>query len=302
MSSLDLDPPARRGETLVAAGRRLAWSEWGSPDGAPVLLSPGAATSGSLGFATGALDRLGVRLIGLDRPGLGRSDGSPGRTLLDFAGDVTALAAARALGVPAIIGYSQGAPFALACAAAGVVAAVAVVSGTDELARPDLRGRLPSELARLVDEAERDPAAAEAFFRGMTPAMMREMILGASHEVDLAIYREPRFAAAFDAALDEGFARGPDGYARDTLLAMRRWPFDPTAIRVPVHLWYGRHDTSPVHSPDLGESLARLIPGAARTVVDDAGGALLWTHGAAILEALVAAARASRRSAPASPV
>jgi hypothetical protein len=46
-----------------------------------------------------------------------------------------------------------------------------------------------------------------------------------------------------------------------------------------------------VHSPDLGASLARRIPGAARTIVEDAGGALLWTHGAATLEALVAAAR-----------
>jgi hypothetical protein len=37
-----------------------------------------------------------------------------------------------------------------------------------------------------------------------------------------------------------------------------------------VHLWYGRHDTSPVHSPDLGESLAYRIPGAMRTVVEKA--------------------------------
>ena len=291
---IEIAPPARRGETHVTADRRLAWSEWGPPQGAPVLLSPGAATGSSLGFATDAFGRLDVRLIALDRPGLGRSDGSPGRSLLDFADDVRALSEARALGAPAIVGYSQGAPFALACAAAGVVSAAAIVSGTDELAAPALRGALPPELARLIDQAEREPQAAEAFFRGMTPAMMREMILASSHPVDLAVYRDPAFAAAFDAALEEGFVRGPDGYARDTLLAMRRWPFDPSAIRVPVHLWYGRLDGSPVHSPDLGEALARRIPGAARTVVEDAGGALLWTHGAAILEALLTAARPTR--------
>jgi len=289
--AIDLDAPARRGVTHVTSDRRVAWSEWGPPHGTPVLFSPGAATASSLGFATGALDRLGVRLIALDRPGLGRSDPDPGRSLLAFADDVRALAAARALGVPAIVGFSQGAPFALACAAAGAVSAVAVVAGTDELAAPALRGALPPELGRLVDQAERDPASAEAFFRGMTPAFLREMILGSSHEVDLAVYRDPGFAAAFGAALDGGFAQGPDGYARDTLLTMRRWPFDASAIRVPVHLWYGRHDTSPVHSPDLGESLARRIPGATRTIIEDAGGALPWTHGAAILEALIAATR-----------
>jgi pimeloyl-ACP methyl ester carboxylesterase len=288
---LDLEAPARRGATHVTSDRRMAWSEWGPPDGTLVLLSPGAATSSSLGFATAALARLGVRLISLDRPGLGRSDPSPGRSLLDFAADVRAVAAARELGVPAMVGCSQGAPFALACAALGVISALAVVAGTDELAAPSMRDSLPPDLGRLIDQSERDPESAEAFFRGISPAMLLEMILSSSHEVDLAVYRSPRFASAFRAALDEGFAQGSAGYARDTLLAMRRWPFDASAIRIPVHLWYGRHDGSPVHSPDLGESLARRIPGATRTVVDDAGGAILWTHGPAILESLIAPPR-----------
>jgi len=78
---------------------------------------------------------------------------------------------------------------------------------------------------------------------------------------------------------------------------MQRWPFDPAEIRPPVHLWYGSGDASPFHSPDLGASLARRIPGAARTVVEGAGGSLLWTHGAEILEALRAARRLSAAAA-----
>ena len=62
-------------------------------------------------------------------------------------------------------------------------------------------------------------------------------------------------------------------------------------IRVPVHLWYGGLDASPLHSPDHGASLARRIPGAARTLVEGAGGAILWTHGAEILAALLEARR-----------
>jgi len=255
-----------------------------------VLLSPGAATSSLLGFAANALERLGARLIAVDRPGLGGSDAAPDRTLLDGAADVRALAAALSLERPAIVGFSQGAPLALACAAAGAVSAVAVVSGTDELAAPALRGTLPPELLRHVELAEADPPAVEALFRGMTPAMLIEMVNG-SPEVDLVVYREPAFAAAFAAAVDEGFVRGPDGFARDTLLAMQRWPFDPAEIRVPVHLWYGRLDGSSFHSPDLGASLARRIPGAVRTVIEGAGGAILWTHGAEILAALLEARR-----------
>ena len=285
-----MSAPARRGALGVAPERRMAWSEWGPADGVPVLFSPGAATSSLLGFAAGAVERLGARLIAVDRPGLSGSDPAPGRTLLDTAADVRALAAALALERPAIVGFSQGAPLALACAAAGAVSAVAVVSGTDELAGPALRVLLPPEVRRLVELAEADPPAAEALFRGMmTPASLKEMVRSGSPEVDRAVYLEPAFAAAFASALDEGFVQGPDGYARDTLLAMQRWPFDPAEIRPAVHLWYGRLDASPFHSLDLGASLARRIPGAARTVVEGAGGSLLWTHGSEILEALLEA-------------
>ena len=288
--ALDVKPPMRRGQVLVAPARRIGWSEWGPADGAPVLFSPGAGTSSALGFAASALDRLGARLIALDRPGLGGSDAAPDRTLLDGAADVRAVATALALERPAIVGFSQGAPLVLASAAAGAVSAVAVVSGTDELAGAALRTQLPPEIQQQLGLAEADPPAFEAMFRGATPAMLVEMVAG-SPEVDLAVYQEPTFAAAFAAALDEGFVQGAHGFARDTLLAMQRWPFEPAEIRVPVHLWYGRFDGSPFHSVDRGASLAHRIPGAACTVIEGAGGAILWTHGAEILAALLEARR-----------
>jgi pimeloyl-ACP methyl ester carboxylesterase len=282
----------RRGVHRVASERQLAWSEWGPEDGTPVLFSPGAATSGSLGFTAGVVEALGIRLIAVDRPGLGRSDSSPDRTLLDTAADLGALASALKLDRPAIVGFSQGAPLALACAATAVVSAVAVVSGTDELAGPVLRGLLPPPVRQLVELAESDPSAAEATFRGMmTPASLKDMLRDMSPEVDRAVYLAPAFAAAFATAVDEGFVQGPDGYARDTLLVMQRWPFDPAEIRRPVHLWYGSADASPFHSLDCGASLAGRIPRATRTVVEGGGGSILWTHGTRILEALLEARR-----------
>ena len=68
---------------------------------------------------------------------------------------------------------------------------------------------------------------------------------------------------------------------------MSRWPFELAKITVPVELWYGGRDASPVHSPDFGESLARRIPNARRTLVPEAGGSVLWTHAAAILTRLL---------------
>lgn len=277
--------PVRVGEEELPDGRRLGWAEWGPVDGVPVLFSPGAATSRHLGFGAGVVDALGVRLIGLDRPGLGVSTPAPQRTFADFAEDVRCFAAQRGLNRPAMVGNSQGAPFALACAAGGVIGALAVVSGADEVAAPRFADVLPEELRRLVDLAVADSAAAEGIFAGFTPDAMWDMVMANSPECDLAVYQEPVFAAAYRRALEEAFAQGAEGYARDTALAMGRWGIDLSAITVPVDLWYGERDLG--HSPDQGAGLAESIPGAVRHIVPGVGGAVLWTEAELILRALV---------------
>ncbi|MFE7428192.1 alpha/beta fold hydrolase [Streptomyces sp. NPDC057545] len=282
---LRVNDPVRIGTERLPGGRLLGWAEWGPKDGVPVLLSPGAATSRHLGFGTHALDRLGVRLISVDRPGLGASSPLPGRTFGDFADDVRAFAALRGLGRPPMVGNSQGAPFALACAAAGAVGALAVVSGADEVAEPRFAEALPEDLRGLVELAVSDPAAAEKIFAGFTPQAMWDMVMSGSPDRDLAVYRQPAFAAAYRRALDEAFAQGADGYARDTVLAMGHWGIALSDIAVPVDLWYGEQDTG--HSPDHGEGLAARIPGAVRHLVPDAGGSLLWTHAEQVLGALL---------------
>ncbi|UJR80636.1 alpha/beta fold hydrolase [Sandaracinus amylolyticus] len=275
--------PARRGRTRLPSGRMLGWSEQGPEHGAPALFFGGAGTSGTLMMRRDAVERAGVRLVAIDRPGLGASDPLAHRTLADWVEDVRAFVSARALGTPAIVAFSQGAPFGIACAADEIGRALVIVSGTDELAAPHLLPLLVPDVRGIVQRVASDPEGTEAFFRGMTPAMMREMVLAMIGDADRAVYAEPAFDATYRRALDEGFAQGAEGYARDTVLAMSAWPFDLGRIAMPVALWYGAEDSSPVHSPDLGASLAHRIPNARRTVVEGAGGAILWTHGDAIL-------------------
>lgn len=256
-----------------------------------MLLCPGAATSRWLGFGADVVDELGVRLISVDRPGLGRSDPAPGRTLGDFAEDVRHLAMVEAWAGLTVVGFSQGAPFALACAALGVADAVAVVSGTDELAAPDFAELLPPEVRNMVDAVTSDPASAEASFAAFgDPHTMWELNTRDLAAVDQQVYGSDEFEAAFRRALDEGFSQGADGYARDTVLATGRWPFALGDIAVPVSLWYGAADTSPTHSPDFGATLAQRIPSAQRNLVPDAGGALLWSHAEPILRTLLSPA------------
>lgn len=287
MTTIEMQNPERQGTTALPDGRVLGWSEWGPLTGRPVLLCPGAATSRWLGFGAAVLAKTGVRLISVDRPGLGASTPMPQRNLLDWATDIRRFSVARALGGLRAVGFSQGAPFALACAATQVVEAVTLVSGGDELAHPAVRALLHPDVAKLVELTATAPDQAEAFFAGMSAELMWNMVIGMSHEADRAVYTEPRFAEPYRRALDEAFAQGPAGYARDTVLAMSRWPFELGALTVPVDLWYGALDTSTVHSPNHGQTLAARIPTARRQVEPDAGGALLWTHAEPILASLL---------------
>ncbi|MGW8532465.1 MULTISPECIES: alpha/beta fold hydrolase [Nocardiopsidaceae] len=275
-------PPERSGRTALPDGRALAWSEWGDPRDRPVLLCPGAATGRSLGFGTHLLRLLGLRLVSVDRPGLGASDPLPGRTLADFAADVRDLCAARSLGRPHVVGNSQGAPFAFACAVAGVARSLTVVSAADEVALvPDA---LPDGPKAMVGLVASDPEEASRLLEGMGPEAMWDMVTAASPASDLAVYRAPAFESAYRGAMAEAFAQGTAGYARDTVLAMSPWGLALDGITVPVGVWYGEQDTS--HSPDNGDRLARRVPGARRRIVPGIGGAVLWTHAERILRAL----------------
>ncbi len=289
--SLYVDDPARLGTTRLSDGRVLGWAEWGPEDGLPVLLSPGAATSRWLGIGAGAVENEGVRLVSMDRPGLGVSTPAPDRTFADFVDDVSELTGLLGLGpLPAMLGNSQGAPFALACAAAGVVSALALVSPADEVAAPEIASALPDDLRGLVARVAEDPVGAEKVFAGFDADAMRRMVLAGSPASDLVVYEDPGFAAAYGRALDEAFSQGAAaGYARDTVLAMGRWPIDLGAITVPVEVWYGEEDVS--HSPDLGLRLVSRIPGARRTVVPGVGGALLWATAEPILASLAETVR-----------
>lgn len=286
---MDLTAPERSGSIERPGARRVGWTEWGPRTGRPVIFCTGAGMSGSLGFGGDAARALGLRVLCVDRAGLGRSQPDAQKSFDSWAGDVRAVLAAERIERPAVVGFSQGAPFALALAAADLASVVALVAGQDELAHPAARGSLHPDVARMIDAIAADRAGFEASFASMVDADgLFERVLDMSGPADRARYAEPAFAAAWLRCLREGFAQGPAGYVRDVTLAMGRWPWSEDAIRAPVRLWYGRLDTSPVHSPDHGAALATRLR-AERRVLDDEGGSLLWTRAHEILAALAPA-------------
>jgi pimeloyl-ACP methyl ester carboxylesterase len=70
-------------------GRRLGYAEWGDPSGQPLFYFhgwPGSLVEGRLADQSAKARR--VRLIALDRPGMGLSDFQARRTLIDWPADV----------------------------------------------------------------------------------------------------------------------------------------------------------------------------------------------------------------------
>ena len=113
-------------------GRRLSCAVRGDPKSPPVVLMhgwPGSRLDGRL--LDTALHTKDVQLIVPDRPGFGNSDPLPNRTLLDWPHDIAALADSFGFHQIAVIRYSGGAPYALACAHGlrDRLSGVAIVSG-----------------------------------------------------------------------------------------------------------------------------------------------------------------------------
>ena len=99
-------------------GRTLAVTEYGDPDGTPVLSLHG--TPGSrLRIPPNVADvrTAGLRVITYDRPGYGGSDRQAGRRIVDCVADGVAIADALGLDRFHVAGGSGGAPHALALAA-----------------------------------------------------------------------------------------------------------------------------------------------------------------------------------------
>lgn len=266
MSASQHAHPARPGP---GRGPRLAYAEYGAGDGVATFYfhgHPGSRLEGRLVDA--AARRAGVRLIAVDRPGIGRSAFQPGRCLLDWPARVSQLADRLGLECFAVVGVSGGGPYALACAyrIPQRLRACAVVGGLGPLDVLGIEGMMPLDrlqfhVARaapwllrpvlwlVVGRLRRRFAKRRSLDR-TSVRLAREIIAGGGD-------REQ--AAAYVRAVLEAFRQGTRGMARDAVLYTRPWGFAPSQIAfAPVHLWHGGRDR---HVPvRMARAVADAIP------------------------------------------
>lgn len=240
----------------MANDLRMAWNEYGCPDGHPVMYSHGWPSSRLQARLTHHLAReRGLRIIAMDRPGMGQSDFVPGRQLSDWPDLMERFADAHGIGRFSQLGVSGGGPYVLACAAKiphrlarSVVLAGAVPMGNPDF-RPQglhpayrllipLRNRLPwaafTGLFRLAEMATRlDPAR---------PPM--EWLLHTLASEDRRVLVEnPDVWEVIGESFREGVHRGGGRAAMaDADIFFQPLGFDLKAISHPIRYWHGAED------------------------------------------------------------
>ena len=262
-------------------GRTLAYLEVGDPRGPLVIHNHGGPSSrleARLFARSAAKNRL--RLICVDRPGIGQSSRQKSRTYAGWADDLTAIADALGHREFGVTGWSEGGPWALAAAAyidprrLRHVSSIAGGSyGTfgdnwaaDQLSKADALG---GYLALRFRPGFRLMYA----ILGLTAKRFRrsyvEQLRKTLNDYDRQILLQPDVEAAFCDASAECFAQGSDGLVRDSELLYRRWAFDVTTIERPVHMWQGTDDH--LVAASINRTVADRMPGAVWHQVEGAG-------------------------------
>jgi pimeloyl-ACP methyl ester carboxylesterase len=208
---------------------------------------------------------LGLRLISPDRPGLGASSPAPGRTVAAWADDVRALLDAVRVERAAVLGWSMGGPYALACAAllGERVCGVATLGCPIPADWPGMRAQINRLDRRLM---RRNPAA-RMLLHGLALSARRLPQRSArttAHTLDersaAAVLSDPR---GWSAGQAEGLAH-IDGVLDEYRVMDTPWGLDLERIAAPVRLWQGSADTL-VPAPwvvRLGEALPHAQIGA----------------------------------------
>jgi pimeloyl-ACP methyl ester carboxylesterase len=215
----------------------------------------------------------GVRLIGIDRPGVGSSTPHLYGRILDWADDFAVVADRLGVEECALIGLSGGGPYALACCAAlpERITAAAVLGGVAPTKGPDATtggvvGR--TALFAPILTRLRTPAAVgfASFVWALRPftSPVYDLYARISPEGDSRLFARPEIKTMLLDDIQTGSFPGMRGPVFDLILFWRPWGFSLRDLRVPVHFWHG--DTDNIVPLAHGEHMASLVRDASLTV------------------------------------
>jgi pimeloyl-ACP methyl ester carboxylesterase len=245
--------PKLEGNIAVGDGRQLGFAEFGDPQGRAIFWlhgTPGARRQIPTEARVYAAEN-NVRLIGVDRPGIGSSTPHQYDCVVEFADDLRTMADILGIEKMAVIGLSGGGPYTLGCAAAmpDRVVAVGVLGGVAPTSGPDAIGggamALGSRAAPVLAVAGFPIRwAAVGFIRLVRPVASPalEAFARISPEGDRRLLVRPEFKAMFLDDLLNGSRKQLAAPFADVVVFAHDWGFRLEQVKIPVRWWHGDRD------------------------------------------------------------
>src|SRR5262245_59311573 len=264
----------KNGTITTSDGRTVGFADYGTRDQTAVLWchgGPGNRLEPS--FLSDAAGRAGIRFIGIDRPGYGRSTPQPGRTIGGWTSD--AIAVLDHLGIDrfAVLGASTGGAYALAAASMSdrVIGAVACCAVTD---MRWAEGKAMNASCHPVWNA-RDRREALGIVEAAFGAHGENLVppggpVGADPS-DSALFATPAFLSWWTTSfVPDTFTHSVVGYVDDRLADAHGWDtFDVARITCPVTVLHGDSDgLIPVAN---ARHTATIVPGATLRIFSGLG-------------------------------
>jgi len=250
---MPIDRPKLEGNIAVGEGRQISFAEFGNPQGRAVFWlhgTPGARRqipTEARAFAA----QHNIRLIGVDRPGIGSSTPHQYQNVLGFTEDLRTIADILGIDKFAVIGLSGGGPYTLATAAAmpDRVVVAAVLGGVAPLIGDEGISSNLMELAKIVrpilevaDTPVRWVAGSLIKLIGPFGSPALELYARISPEGDRKLLGRPEFKAMFLDDLLNGSRKQLAAPFADIVVFARDWGFRLADITVPVRWWHGDAD------------------------------------------------------------
>ncbi|WP_237221553.1 alpha/beta fold hydrolase [Rothia nasimurium] len=289
---MNADPLEPRPHVLSQnGGRVIAWHEFGQTESprATALYCHGTPGTGYEAlFLDAAARELGIRLIAIDRPGLGASDAVDERAVSTWAEqDVAAVVEHLQLEEFGVMGFSGGGPHAMAVAAIFPGAVTRLVLLAPFTHHPLWESRLGVDLTAtrvLLSHLFLSwmPKPLIDRVAGTRPAQAHRRPLGKALSRDVQGHTGAyRMAVAHDYALQFDISGG----VQDEHAIYADWGFSETQIKVPVHVWVPEKDLAirPARARNLGLRLGAQL----HELPEDGHLSLLINHGLDVLKPLV---------------
>ena len=261
-------------------GRRLDLYLAGPDDGETLVFIPGTPSAGiPYPALVEAAAARGLRTVSWTRPGYGSSTRLPGRHVAAVVPDAAAILDHLGVERCHAIGWSGGGPHVLAVAALlpERIRAVATIGGVAPFPAEGLDWTAGMG-AENVEEFGSTLKGPEALLPLMEPNRQQVMNVTADEVItafgDLIDHVDAgslsgEFAEWVASLFRESVREGYWGWFDDDLAFVEPWGFDLASIRVPVHVWQGRHDRMVPFAH--GEWLTAHLPTAIPHLSDDHG-------------------------------